>query len=197
MRLTKIYTKVGDGGTTLLASGEKVSKASPRIEAYGSIDELNAVVGMLRDAIKSDAKLFSEVFLQAEMRSLLLIQNELFDVGAELATPLQHLNQQRQKVVSNSEVQRLEEEIDVMNDSLPPLENFVLPGGHPINSVAHLARTVCRRSERRIAELAQNNDVRSELKIYINRLSDWFFVKGRSLSAELRVPEVLWQQQRP
>ena len=193
MRLTKIYTKIGDKGTTLLANGDRVSKADARIEAYGTVDELNAVVGLLRDGVRSSALRGAEPF----DRMLFLVQNELFDLGSELATPSQVLDLSRQKVVSAAEIARLEQEIDEMNGKLAPLANFVLPGGHLTNSQAHLARTVCRRAERALVRFRESTpEVRGDTQIYLNRLSDWFFVLSRALSQAAGAPEVLWDQKR-
>lgn len=188
MRLTKIYTKVGDKGTTLLASGEKVGKDHPRIEAYGTVDELNSFVGLLIDELR-EANKFTKI-----IEKILLVQNELFDVGGELSTPLEILDIKKQQVVSATCIKRLEDEIDEMNSQLKPLENFVLPGGHRANSVAHICRTVCRRAERALVRAKKDIQVRDEVVIYLNRLSDWFFVLSRFVSKELSVKEVLWQQ---
>lgn len=196
MRLTKIYTKVGDKGTTLLASGERVSKASPRIEAYGTVDELNAVVGMLRDVLQERVSQTKTARCDDIHARLLVIQNELFDLGGELSTPAKVLNAARQSVVSAASIARLEAEMDEMNEHLPPLENFVLPGGHLANSVAHLARTVCRRAERCVVSLAEIEDVRDDARVYLNRLSDWLFVICREVSFRFKVPETLWQQKK-
>jgi len=194
MRLSKIYTKTGDQGGTMLASGERISKTARRIEAYGTVDELNACVGMLRDSLRSEAGLKTSWIAT----SLSRIQNELFDLGGELATPTRVLNPERQKLLGADDIKLLEQEIDTSNESLPPLANFVLPGGHLCNSTAHLARTVCRRAEREVVRLrAEENDVRVETQIYLNRLSDWLFVVSRALSHELKVPEVLWDQRKP
>lgn len=190
MRLTKIYTKVGDKGTTGLANGKVVSKSSLRIESYGTVDELNSVTGLLRDEL-NDLKIdhFSGL-----IEKLLMIQNELFDLGGELATPAESLKVERQQVVSMESVSRLEREMDEFNLLLNPLQNFVLPGGHRANSVAHLARTVCRRAERRVVALASEEELRVECQIFLNRLSDWFFVASRVISLGLRCPEPLWRQ---
>lgn len=193
MRLTKIYTKVGDKGQTMLASGDKVPKDSPRIECYGTVDELNSFVGLLKDT------LHGEVLpnLAAILAQLETIQNELFDLGGELATPSHILNLERQKVVGHEEIKRLEDEIDAYNECIPPLENFVLPGGFRGNSLAHICRTVCRRAERLAVKLKRDDaTLRSETIIYLNRLSDWFFVLARTLSHRAQVPEQLWQQKR-
>jgi cob(I)alamin adenosyltransferase len=191
MRLTKIYTKVGDKGTTGLANGEEVSKSSLRIEAYGTVDELNAHVGFFRDLLLEEPN--AETF-PSLIQQLKAIQNELFNVGGELSTPANSLDISRQQVVTEASTKRLETEMDFFNESLPPLANFILPGGHKANSAAHLARTVCRRAERCVVRLAESESIRREVQIYLNRLSDWFFVVGRVVSKKLEVPEVLWEQ---
>ena len=194
MRLTRIYTKTGDKGVTTLASGEKISKSARRLEAYGSVDELNSWIGFLRDQIQAQAT-FKEHWIDG---SLARIQNELFDLGGELATPAKAINPTRQRLVSTHDIKCLEEEIDQVNEHLPTLANFVLPGGHPGNSTAHLARTICRRAERELVRFhIEEPEVRGETLIYLNRLSDWLFVMSRLISQKLGCPEVLWQQQRP
>jgi len=189
MRLTNIYTKVGDKGSTQLATGLKVPKTSHRIEAYGTVDELNSFVGLLRDDLRSRGLVDLDEAINR-------VQNEMHDLGGELSTPLASLNTERQQVVSEISIARLESEIDLWNGSLPPLANFILPGGHSSNSLAHICRTICRRAERRVCALAEQEDVRPEAKIYLNRLSDWFFVLSRHISRVLGVDEVLWQQKR-
>ena len=194
VRLTKIYTKVGDKGMTCLANGTKVPKYHLRIEAYGTVDELNSFTGLLRDQLQQMEQHKAIACIAELMVRLRLIQNELFDVGGELATPVESLDTARQQVVSHESVSRLEKEMDEYNDGLEPLMNFVLPGGHPANSLAHVVRTVCRRAERSVVALANEESVREEVSIYLNRLSDWFFVVGRVISREACVPEILWQQ---
>jgi cob(I)alamin adenosyltransferase len=189
MRLTRIYTKVGDKGQTLLATGEKVPKDSARIEAYGTVDELNSFLGLWRDTLAESAGAFADLIQQ-----LAKIQNEMHDLGGELATPLAALNVQRQQVVTAASAERLEHEMDAYNETLPPLANFVLPGGHRANSLAHVCRTVCRRAERCVVALARTDEVRDEARVYLNRLSDWLFVAGRVVSKRLGCPEVLWHQ---
>jgi cob(I)alamin adenosyltransferase len=192
MRLTKIYTKIGDKGTTALAGGTTVGKDSPRIDCYGTVDELNAFIGLLRDTIAAadgTSKQFSDLLAQ-----LAVVQNEIFDLGGELSTPLASLDVQKQQVIRSESILRLEDEIDRYNENLQPLMNFVLPGGHQANSAAHVCRTVCRRAERLLVKLARVEPVREEPRIYLNRLSDWFFVASRVISQRLGVPEVLWQQ---
>jgi cob(I)alamin adenosyltransferase len=182
---------MGDQGATTLASGEKISKAARRLEAYGTVDELNSWIGFLRDQLK-----LNEVFLKHWLESSLeRVQNQLFDLGGELATPSRHIQPERQHLISMVDIQKLEQEIDLANEELPPLANFVLPGGHVINSSAHIARTVCRRAERELVRLRIDEpDVRSETQIYLNRLSDWLFVVSRYASKKLGSCEILWQQ---
>jgi cob(I)alamin adenosyltransferase len=192
IRLSKIYTKIGDKGSTQLATGISVLKSHARIEAYGTVDELNSVVGMLRDTILASCATTNE--FEDLLGMIAKIQNELFDVGGELSVPLEVLNPDRQQVIRMVDVERLEHEMDVFNEKLPTLENFVLPGGHLANSVAHLARTVCRRAERAVVRMSEQDPVRDEAKIYLNRLSDWFFVLSRELSRRHGVAEVLWAQ---
>ncbi len=188
VRLSKIYTRVGDKGSTLLATGERVLKSNVRIEAYGTVDELNSMVGFLRDSIVDDRRLLDLC------EPLTKIQNELFDIGGELSVPLDVLDTQRQQVVSMADVARLEQEMDAFNEVLKPLENFVLPGGHLANSTTHIVRTVCRRAERAVVRMSEQDAVRDEVRIYLNRLGDWFFVLSREISRRLVVPEVLWAQ---
>lgn len=188
VRLSKIYTRVGDKGSTLLATGERVLKSNVRIEAYGTVDELNSMVGFLRDSIVDDRRLLDLC------EPLTKIQNELFDIGGELSVPLDVLDTQRQQVVSMADVGRLEQEMDAFNELLKPLENFVLPGGHLANSTTHIVRTVCRRAERAVVRMSEQDAVRDEVRIYLNRLGDWFFVLSREISRRLGVPEVLWAQ---
>lgn len=190
MRLDKIYTKVGDKGRTLLATGNKVSKGSARIEAYGTVDELNAHVGLLLDLLMQNS---FEGSLEISS-SLKLIQHELFDIGGELATPFKALDINKQQVVSEEHVRRLESQIDLFNQGLKPLQNFILPGGHLLNSQSHICRCVCRRAERATVTLSELEQVRECALIYLNRLSDWFFVVSRLFSSRLSCPEILWQQ---
>jgi cob(I)alamin adenosyltransferase len=190
MRLTKIYTKVGDAGLTMLAGGDRVPKDSARIEAYGTVDELNSFLGLWRDQLRSASGPERDLLVS----QLLTIQNEMHDLGGELATPLASLDVTKQQVVSKASVDRLECEIDAMNEQLSPLANFVLPGGHVLNSLAHVCRTICRRTERRVITLSHLEEVRPEVRIYLNRLSDWLFVAGRIVSKCLGGEEVLWRQ---
>jgi cob(I)alamin adenosyltransferase len=179
-RLSKIYTRTGDDGTTGLATGERVPKHDARVEAIGAIDETNSILGLL----------LAETDVPAELRAMLArIQHELFEIGAELATP-------GAERIGPSEVLRLEAELDVTNATLPPLKEFVLPGGNRAAAVCHVARTVSRRAERRAWALAREAPVNAATLRYLNRLSDLLFVIGRRLALEHGGQEVLWQPAR-
>lgn len=193
MRLTKIYTKVGDQGSTMLAGGTKVPKDSLRIETYGTVDELNSFLGCLRDSLTTTAAANSTLF-QDLIGQLATIQNEMHDLGGELSTPHEQLDISKQQVVGTAAIERLEHEMDAHNETLAPLANFVIPGGHPCNSLAHVCRTVCRRTERLVVALAREAQIRTEPRIYLNRLSDWLFIASRVVSQRLGAPEVLWRQ---
>ncbi len=182
--LNKIYTKTGDDGTTALGSGERRPKNDLRIEAYGTVDETNAVVGLVRlQTAKADTDL-DEVLSR--------IQNDLFDLGADLATPDtgEDLGYEPLRI-TDAQVKALEEAIDRFNADLAPLRSFVLPGGTPAASHLHLARTVSRRAERLMVELAAREKVTSAAVRYMNRLSDFFFVASRYLNAKSE-GDVLW-----
>jgi len=187
VRLNRIYTRTGDDGTTALGTGERRSKADTRIEAYGTVDETNAAIGL--------ARLFT-VDEDGEVDAMLgRIQNDLFDLGADLCTPeagAKEITWTPLRIIA-TQVGRLETEIDAMNASLPALKSFVLPGGTPGAAYLHLARTVCRRAERLMVALAENpeEDVSSEALRYINRLSDHLFVASRYLNAK-NANDVLW-----
>ena len=184
--LNKIYTRTGDAGTTALGTGERVPKHSARIAAYGTVDETNACIGMARIHLggahpKIDAMLGR-------------IQNDLFDLGADLTVPDRGQKAAREPLrMSEAQVKRLEEEIDELNAELKPLRSFVLPGGSAAAAALHVARTVCRRAERGIVELAgrQDEPVGAPALKYINRLSDLLFVASRYVN-ELGKSDVLW-----
>jgi cob(I)alamin adenosyltransferase len=179
----KIYTKTGDLGETGLFGGERVRKDHARIEAYGTLDELNAFVGLLRDKVENE-----------NIRTTLYsVQNRLFNLGAYLATPAKAGKAPQPLQLSEADVEKLEEAMDHMDAQLAPLRNFILPGGHPQVSYAHLARTVCRRAERLCVSLQAEMEIHPLLLQYLNRLSDYFFVLARFLSKELGVAEVVWQ----
>lgn len=191
MRLDKIYTKVGDKGKSQLATGQRVSKSSLRLEAYGTVDELNSHTGLIRDYWQPYQQEHSGVNVSEQ---LLTVQHELFDTGAELASLNKSPGAFIEILQDERATSRLESDIDRMNTELAPLENFVLPGGHILNSQLHIARCICRRAERAVIRLHESEDVRPGLKIYLNRLSDWFFVLSRYVSLKLDCPEVQWQQ---
>jgi cob(I)alamin adenosyltransferase len=185
--LNKIYTRTGDAGATALGTGERVPKHAPRIAAYGTVDETNAAIGVARLHV-ADAHPDVDGMLAR-------IQNDLFDLGADLCAPERPGAQPgRERLrVSEDQVQRLEREIDAMNDGLQPLRSFVLPGGTPAAATLHVARTVCRRAEREIVELAADpsEPVSAPALKYINRLSDLLFVAGRYVNDHGR-KDVLW-----
>ncbi|MCP4803441.1 MAG: cob(I)yrinic acid a,c-diamide adenosyltransferase [Flavobacteriaceae bacterium] len=184
----KIYTKTGDKGNTALIGGRRVPKHHIRIETYGTIDELNSHLGLLRDgAIDIHYKDILEI-----------IQNNLFTIGAALATdPEKDIlkngkNRLNISKVNSSDIQLLEKEIDDMNIELPEMTHFVLPGGHQTVSFCHIARCVCRRAERIATSLNEVTPLESEILVYLNRLSDYLFVLARKLSQELSAKEVKW-----
>ncbi len=183
--LNKIYTRTGDQGLTRLATGAPVSKSSPRVSTYGEVDETNACIGLCRLHTAGDP----------EMDAMLArIQNELFDLGADLATPPEPKPDWEVLRVTADQVARLESEIDAMNADLEALTSFVLPGGSPLAAHLHLARTVCRRAERRLVDLAADSAhaISPESLQYLNRLSDHLFVASRRANAAAG-GDVLWK----
>jgi cob(I)alamin adenosyltransferase len=184
--LNRIYTKRGDTGETSLVGGQRVAKDNCRIEAYGTVDELNAFVGLAAVSCDADSRFGS---LAAILRR---IQHELFNLGSILATePADvHPNQAR---VTSVETAQLEREIDAMNADMPPLRSFVLPGGTRLNAELHVTRTICRRAERLLVALGREGSIPPETIPYLNRLSDAMFVWSRWVNHVLGVPEVLWQ----
>ncbi len=184
--LNRIYTKRGDAGETGLVGGQRVPKDTPRIEAYGTVDELNAFVGLAAVSCAEDSRLAP---LAAILRR---VQHELFNLGSILATePADvHPNQPR---VTAAEIAQLEREIDAMNADLPALRSFVLPGGTRLNAELHVTRTVCRRAERLVVAMAREESIPPEVIPYLNRLSDAMFVWSRWVNHVLGVPAVLWE----
>ena len=183
----KIYTKQGDNGKTSLFGGQKVSKSDLRIEAYGTIDELNSVIGCV----------ISENKIEKYNHQLLKIQSDLFCIGAELATPpnklkLKNGESRIGKLITESEINSLENYIDEQQEALPQLTHFILPGGGKSSAVTHLARTVCRRAERIIVSLNEIETIRPEIIQYINRLSDYFFTLARTFAKENGIEETKW-----
>ncbi|MCJ7468579.1 MAG: cob(I)yrinic acid a,c-diamide adenosyltransferase [Maribacter sp.] len=184
----KIYTKTGDNGTTALFGGTRVKKYHLRIESYGTIDELNSWLGLIRD---------QEIALPIK-ETLKLIQSKLFTAGAILATDpdksilksgKERLNIQK---IGAEDIEFLEKEMDNMDEHLAPMTHFILPGGHTTVSYCHISRTVCRRAERLIAHLHENEPFEDNVLIYINRLSDYLFVLARKLSKDLQAEEIKW-----
>ncbi len=179
-RLSKIYTRTGDDGTTGLGDGTRVSKAHVRIEAYGAVDEANSAIGMVIAATTLE-----------DVRAVLTrIQHELFDLGGELSVP-------GLRSITEAHVAKLERDLDRFNEALPPLKEFILPGGGAATSACHLARAITRRAERRTWTLAQSEAVAPEVTRYLNRLSDLLFVLARVLVRHEQGAEVLWRRQTP
>ncbi|WP_281637608.1 cob(I)yrinic acid a,c-diamide adenosyltransferase [Flavobacterium marginilacus] len=184
----KVYTKTGDGGTTALFGGTRVPKDHARIESYGTVDELNSYIGLIRDQeINSHYK---DVLIE--------IQDRLFTIGAILATPpekeiMKNGELRLKKLgITETDIEYLEKEIDTMEEVLPPMTHFVLPGGHQTVSYCHITRCVCRRAERLAVHLSHNEPVAEIAIKYLNRLSDYLFVLARKLSFDLNADEVKW-----
>jgi cob(I)alamin adenosyltransferase len=181
-RLSKIYTRTGDDGTTGLGDGKRISKSSARVEAYGTVDELNSAIGVLLAV----AGLPPTISL-----SLTETQHELFDLGGELCIP-------GHRMITAEQVTRLESDLDTFNEPLPPLKDFILPGGGPAAAACHLARAIARRAERRVWTLVEieGDAINAEAPRYLNRLSDLLFVVARVLARHERGAEVLWRHDR-
>ena len=179
-RLSKIYTRTGDDGSTGLGDGSQVPKDSPRVAAYGTVDELNSMLGLVLacDGVSASVR-----------EALLEVQHGLFDLGGELCIPGHAL-------IEDADIGRLEQVLDAFNASLPPLKDFILPGGDMAAASCHLARTVCRRAEREVIALRRVEAVRPEVQRYLNRLSDLLFVIARVLARSNGHGEVLWQHER-
>ncbi len=183
MKKSQIYTKTGDQGSTGLIGGTRVPKYHYRLEAYGTVDELNAQIGMIR-AWPADV----------HTNSLLTrIQEQLFMIGAYLATDDAGSNLRKKMPQNDVEIEILETEMDEMESKLPPLKNFILPGGHPAVAQCHVVRTVCRRAERRVNQMATETEVAPWVMKYLNRLSDYFFVLSRRLSKYFEINEIPWK----
>ncbi len=192
----KVYTRFGDGGQTMLASGTAVGKDTLRVCAYGDVDELNANIGMLRSELarepQRDLERDSVTVIDEQLAA---IQQELFNLGAELATP-GSLDAVQSMLVDARHIDRLERDIDGHNASLAPLRSFVLPGGAACASAAHVSRTVCRRAERSVISLSRTEGIRPETIKYMNRLSDYLFVVARVLASAFGPGDVLWEPDR-
>ena len=179
IKLNKIYTKTGDGGDTALGDGQRVLKDSLRVSAYGNVDELNASIGIIT--------LYANTELKRKLKN---IQNDLFDIGADLCVPISEKNKDRLRLSAN-QIETLELEIDEMNSILEPLNSFVLPGGCRSATFLHMARTICRRAERSVVSLKSKEQINGNTLVYLNRLSDWLFVASRVENQE-NSSEVLW-----
>jgi cob(I)alamin adenosyltransferase len=182
VRLTKIYTRAGDLGETSLGDGTRVAKTHPRVAAYGVVDELNAVLGL---ALTGQLRPHARVLLER-------VQNELFDLGADLSVPEREGGRERLRV-AQSQIEALEHACDEFNAALEPLRSFVLPGGTEAAARLHHARTVCRRAERAVIALAADEPVNPAAVAYLNRLSDLLFILARAANAEEGVPEPVWK----
>lgn len=179
-RLSKIYTRTGDEGTTGLGDGTRIDKDSARVEAYGTVDEANSAIGLA----------LAVAGLPEDVRRVLTdVQHDLFDLGGELCIP-------GHRAIEDARVERLERELDAFNEPLPPLKEFILPGGGPAAAACHLARTIVRRAERRAVTLARHESIAPEVIRYLNRLSDLLFVMARVLARHEGGREVLWQRGR-
>jgi cob(I)alamin adenosyltransferase len=185
LAINRVYTRRGDQGDTSLAGGQRIPKDSPRIEAYGTVDELNSFVGAARVTA-------TEAGLSPLAAILLRVEHELFNLGSILATLPEDVHPQQARV-TDAEVAQLESEMDRMNEELPPLRSFVLPGGDRLNADLHICRTVCRRAERATVALGRVESVPPEAVRYLNRLSDALFVFGRWASHVAGAPETLWE----
>ena len=193
VKINKVYTRTGDEGETGLVGGRRIAKEHLRIEAYGTVDELNSVIGLSRSFLSQ-----KEDSLHRDKLDLILeaVQQRLFDIGSELAT-LPGDEYEGQVKVKEADTQWMEEVIDLMNEDLEPLKSFILPGGTPLNAFLHQSRTVCRRAERAILRLHRGETVSASIRTFINRLSDFLFVCGRWVAVKLNEEEVLWVPGKP
>ena len=180
MKKYKVYTKGGDKGKTSLIGGSRVLKNHPRVEAYGTIDELNSYIGYLRDSIEN----------HDIVESLIIIQNNLMRIGSLVAVVDTNI-EKKLKRIDNSAINFLEQKIDQWDEELPVLTSFILPGGNQTVSICHISRTICRRAERRVLEVNQDTTIDPLVIQYLNRLSDFLFVLARKLSQDLKAQEVL------
>lgn len=176
-RIDQVVTKTGDKGQTALGDGSRVYKDDIRVEAYGTVDELNSTIGVLRSAYEGE---LDSIFER--------LQNELFDAGSELAVP-------GYTRIDEAYIDRLELDIGVINQDLEPLTDFILPGGTDAAALCHQARTICRRAERRVVTLSKEAQINTQLVIYVNRLSDLLFVAARKINQEHKVDDVIWKNQ--
>ena len=182
MKKSLVYTKTGDRGTTGLIGGTRVSKTHIRLEAYGTVDELNANLGLLITYLNEEH----------DREFLLHVQNKLFAIGSHLATDQDKVRLNEVSIITPTDVEQIEHEIDAADEILPPLSNFVLPGGAAGAAVCHICRTVCRRAERRILTLSESSTISPELLAYVNRLSDYLFILSRKINFNEGKEEIFW-----
>jgi cob(I)alamin adenosyltransferase len=180
--LLKIYTGFGDKGKTRLYGGQIVDKDNIRVEAYGAIDELNSAIGVVKTYIENNSLI----------NDLQNIQNSLFELSAELATPDNKNVKSPESAITNKKIKDIEKDIDKIDNQLDPLKNFILPGGSPGAASCHLARTICRRAERALVSLNKVETIHFRIVVYINRLSDYLFVVARFLNKEQNIPDLPW-----
>ena len=182
MKKSLVYTKTRDKGTTSLVGGSRVPKTHIRLEAYGTVDELNSNLGLLNTYLQNET----------DRNFILGIQHKLFAIGSHLATDQEKVQLNRVSIIIPDDVEQIEHEIDAADEILPPLHSFVLPGGATGAAVAHICRTVCRRAERRILALSETCTISSDLLAYVNRLSDYFFVLSRKINFNEGKEEIFW-----
>lgn len=183
MNESKVYTRTGDDGTTSLINGKRVAKHNHRIKANGTLDELIAWLGVIRDHLDN---------VETELY-LFQIQNELMNLASLIAVPDQKALPKGVEPIKKSQIEQIENRIDALSQELPPLRNFIIPGGHVLVSYSHLARSVCRRAERNITELNETELIQNECIVYINRLSDYLFMLSRKFTQDMQVSEIKWQ----
>ncbi|NDV82285.1 cob(I)yrinic acid a,c-diamide adenosyltransferase [Bacteroides sp. 51] len=182
MKKSLVYTKTGDKGTTALVGGTRVAKTHVRLEAYGTVDELNAQLGLLVTYLTDER----------DKTTVLKVQNRLFTIGSHLATDQDKMELREASVITATHIAELEQEIDLIDEALPPLRTFVIPGGNRGAGVCHVCRTVCRRAERRILTLAEEYKISPEVLSYMNRLSDYLFVLSRRINIVEETGEIFW-----
>ncbi|NDV63800.1 cob(I)yrinic acid a,c-diamide adenosyltransferase [Bacteroides sp. 224] len=182
MKKSRVYTKTGDKGTTALIGGTRVSKTHIRLESYGTVDELNAQLGLLMTYLNSED----------DYAFVLRVQNKLFTIGSHLATDQEKVTLREESIITTDDIEHMEQEIDKIDDSLPALQAFVIPGGTRGAAVCHVCRTVCRRAERRALALSEAYPVSLEVLTYLNRLSDYLFVLSRKLNIDDKREEIFW-----
>jgi cob(I)alamin adenosyltransferase len=188
----KIYTKTGDKGQTSLVGGTRVAKTDIRLAAYGTLDELNSVLGVVRSSLPASLAALGDFGRSAEA-SLQVVQNNLFNIGSHLACEDAKLAAALPGLSAGG-LASLEKDMDAWEAELPPLRNFILPGGSPLAAYAHLGRTVCRRAERETLRLAAEAEVSGDFVVYVNRLSDWLFLLAREFNHRLQQPEFEWKK---